>query len=203
MELLTDREKKVLDYLIKTIDRDGYAPSVRDIQHDLSIASTCTVHSTLAQLEMKGYIQKENGKSRTIRIDESIHRRRKSIDIPLVGEIRAGQPILAEQNTNGFIEFPVKPVKGMSNGDLFALRIQGSSMKDAGILDGDVVIVRKSSDAENGDIVAALLEDSATVKYFYREKDGFRLQPANKDYLPIHTKELTILGKVISLLRYM
>ena len=198
--MLTDKEKRILDYIKETLDSKGYSPTVRDISNALSIKSTSTVFSYLARLETKGYIVRESGKSRTIRVDEDGNGISSTgMRIPIIGRVRAGLPVLAEENLEGFVNFV--PDKRVSS-DLFALRVVGSSMIEAGILDGDIVIVEQCSTAEDGDRVVALIGDDATVKDFYREEDGFRLQPRNRDMRPIYTKELSILGKVIAVVRY-
>lgn len=198
--MLTDKEKRILDYIRETIESKGYSPTVRDISRALDIKSTSTVFSYLARLEDKGYIVRETGKSRTIRVDEDGNGvAALGMKIPIIGRVRAGLPILAEENHEGFVNFvPDRRV----NSDLFALRIIGTSMIEAGILDGDIVIVEQTSTAEDGDRVVALIGDEATVKDFYREENGFRLQPRNRDMRPIYTQELTILGKVIASVRY-
>ncbi len=152
------------------------------------------------RLEDKGYIVRETGKSRTIRVDEDGNGVASlGIRIPIIGRVRAGLPVLAEENFEGYVTFvPDRRV----NDELFALRVIGSSMIEAGILDGDIVIVERCSTAEDGDRIVALIGDEATVKDFYREEDGFRLQPRNRDMRPIYTRELTVLGKVIASVRY-
>lgn len=199
---LSDKEAKIYTYIVDTIRKDGYSPSVRDIQRDLSIKSTSTVHAYLSRLESKGYIQKETGKSRTLRIDGVAggepHRTRR---VPILGRVTAGAPILAVENFEGYIDYPSNRGSYARN-DLFALRVMGQSMINAGILDGDIVIVKKTGYAENGDIVVALTEDEATVKTFYKEKGHFRLQPENDTMQPIILKEVLILGIVVSVIRY-
>ncbi|MBQ9748479.1 MAG: transcriptional repressor LexA [Clostridia bacterium] len=199
MPNLTEKEKEMYQYLCKVIEENGYAPSVRDIQNALGIKSTATVHSYLNRLEDKGYIQKEQGKSRTLRIGaESAPS--SSLRVPLIGQVAAGVPILAEQNYEGYVDFC--PGRGFSGGELFALRIKGESMIEAGIMNGDTVIVNRTSYVENGDIAVVLIDDEATVKTFYRENGMFRLQPENRTMEPIMTKEVYILGKVIANIRY-
>lgn len=198
--MLTDKEQRILDYIRDIIESKGYSPTVRDISKALDIKSTSTVFSYLARLEEKGYIVRETGKSRTIRIDdEESGVSSAGMRIPIIGRVRAGLPVLAEENLEGYVNFvPDRRVRS----DLFALKVVGSSMIEAGILDGDIVIVERCSTAEDGDRVVALIGDEATVKDFYREEDGFRLQPRNRDMRPIYTKELAILGKVIASVRY-
>ena len=198
--MLKEKEKRILDYIRETIETKGYSPTVRDISRALDIKSTSTVFSYLARLEEKGYIVRESGKSRTIRVDEDGNGVASlGMRVPIIGRVRAGAPILAEENFEGFVNFaPVRRV----NSDLFALRIVGTSMIEAGILDGDIVIVEKCSTANDGDRIVAMIGDEATVKDFYREENGFRLQPRNRDMRPIYTQELTVLGRVIASVRY-
>ena len=194
MQKLNPREQKVYDYIAQTIRERGYAPSVRDIREALGYKSTSTVHMYLGRLEMLGYIVKDEGKSRAIRLSDSTPA---VAGVPLLGKVTAGQPILAVENYEGSI--PFVPHGGYERDNLFALRVQGESMIDAGILDGDVVIVNRSSYADNGEIVVAMVEDSATVKRFFREDGHYRLQPENKTMQPIIVKQADILGKVIAL----
>ncbi|MBE6564507.1 MAG: transcriptional repressor LexA [Ruminococcaceae bacterium] len=201
MNELNEKEARMYRYITDSLRRDGYAPSVRDIQRDLGIKSTSTVHAYLARLEGKGYIQKENGKSRTLRIDGLVSEPQRTARVPILGGVTAGTPVLAVENIEGYLDFPLSG-SGHARNELFALRVSGVSMINAGIHDGDIVIVRKTSVAENGDIVVALLEDSATVKTFYKEKGHFRLQPENDELEPIITDSVLILGKVVSLIRY-
>ena len=202
MTKLTDKEKRVYEYIADTINSEGYPPSVRDIQNALRIKSTSTVHAYLAKLEEKGYIRREKGKSRSMRVDEhggSLDGGR-TAKVPIVGKVTAGVPVLAVENYEGYLDFPIMN-KGLY-GQLFALRISGTSMIGAGIMDGDVVVVNKCTHAENGDIVVALLEDEATVKRFFKEEGRFRLQPENPALEPIYTDEVYILGKVVAVRRY-
>ncbi len=199
MKPLTRREKEVYDYICATIERNGYSPSVRDIRDNLGIKSTSTVHAYINRLEEKGYIHKEEGKSRTLTVGDELPARR-STRVPILGQVAAGLPILAEQNIEGYIDFAPDDL-GMA-GELFALRVKGESMIEAGIMNGDFVIVCRTSFIENGDIAVLLIDDEATVKTFYREDGHFRLQPENKTMKPIITKELYVLGKVIAAIRY-
>ncbi len=197
MQRLNDREQKVYDYIVKTIRERGYAPSVRDIREALGYKSTSTVHMYLGRLEMLGYIVKDEGKSRAIRLcDEAPDLG----GVPLLGRVTAGQPILAVENYEGSI--PFVPHGGYDKSNLFALRVEGESMIDAGILDGDVVIVNRCSWADNGEIVVVMVEDSATVKRFFKEDGHYRLQPENKTMSPIVVKKADVLGKVIAVQRY-
>ncbi len=198
MKPLSDIEKKMLDFITDTIKNDGYSPTVRDIRTALGIKSTATVHSYLSKLEEKGYIQKENGKSRTLRPDGDLSRPMTG-QVPIVGRVTAGLPILAVENFDGYVDFTEGSYK---KEELFALRVTGSSMIEAGIFDGDIVIVCQQSVAENGDIVVALIDDAATVKTFYKENGHFRLQPENSTMAPIVVDSLSILGKVVASIRY-
>lgn len=194
MSELKQIEKDILDYIKTTINDEGYSPSVRDISAALGIKSTSTVHLYLHRLEEKGYIQKEQGKSRTIRVEGA-----SLTGIPVIGEIAAGSPIFAEQNFDGRVDFRAD---GYDPENLFALHVKGESMIDAGILDGDLIVIDAGSYAENGDIVAALVDNEATVKEFYKENGHYRLQPRNETMEPIIVDECTVLGKVIASLRY-
>lgn len=198
MKPLTDTEKRMLDFITDRIRNDGYSPTVRDIKAALGIKSTATVHSYLGKLEDKGYIQKENGKSRTLRLESELARP-STLQIPIVGRVTAGMPILAVENFDGYVDFTEHNYK---KEELFALRVTGRSMIEAGILDGDIVIVRHQANAENGDIIVALIDDEATVKTFYRENGHFRLQPENSSMEPIIVDSLSVLGKVVASIRY-
>ena len=193
-----EKEQAIYDYITETIEREGYSPTVRDIQNALGIKSTSTVHAYLSRLEEKGMIRKDPGKSRTIQAGKTSEPKENG-RIPILGRVRAGMPILAVENYDGYVEWPGK---GYPAGELFALRVVGDSMIEAGILDGDVIIVHRDSTAENGDIVVALVDDSATVKTFYKEDGHFRLQPENAAMAPIIVEEVYILGKVVADLRF-
>ena len=198
---LTDREREIYNYILNAIKNEGYSPSVRDICNALNMKSTSTVHTYLERLERKGMIQKESGKSRTLRIEnEGIHSS-STVRVPILGKVAAGMPILAVENYEGYIDFP-RPSSNVTSNDMFALRIQGDSMIEAGILDGDLIIVEKRTTAEDGEIIVALVDDEATVKTFYREADCFRLQPENRAMEPIYVRELLVLGKVVASMRF-
>lgn len=201
MTALTEKEQIIFDYIKENITKNGYSPSIRDIRCDLDIKSTSTVHTYLEKLERKGYIQKENGKSRTLRIESPVGDAECPVhdEIPVLGRVTAGIPVLAEENREGYIKYPFGEKRDVHN--LFALRISGTSMIDAGILDGDIVIVEKTPTAENGEIVVALIDDEATVKTFYREDGHYRLQPQNRTMDPIIVDELMILGRVVGSVR--
>ncbi|MBR4206814.1 MAG: transcriptional repressor LexA [Clostridia bacterium] len=202
---LEPKEQQIFDYICENIRKNGYSPSIRDICLALDIRSTSTVHTCLDRLEKKGYIQKENGKSRTIRIDSPDFRDKEQseeiLSVPLIGRVAAGVPILAVENCEGYVHYP-KGLRPMPQGELFALRVKGESMIEAGILNGDVVIVERASTAENGEIIVAMIDNEATVKVFYRENGHYRLQPRNRTMLPMIVSRLTVLGKVVASLRY-
>ncbi len=201
-EKLSEKERRMFEYITDTIASEGYPPTVRDIQAALRIKSTSTVQDYLTRLEQKGYIRREPGKSRSVRVDESSSEKEKprTAKIPVVGRVAAGTPLLAVENCEGYIDFPL--TNGSMYGQLFALRVVGTSMINAGILDGDIVVVNKCNYAENGEIVVAMVDDEATVKRFYKEKGHFRLQPENPSMEPIITDEVYILGKVVAAVRY-
>lgn len=192
MKPLTEKQQQVLTFL-KERAQDGLPPSVREICSATGIRSTSTVHAYLRLLEDEGYISRQSGLNRAIRLPgENVVR------VPLLGKVTAGVPILAVEQVEEYVPYSGG---GYPASELFALRVSGTSMINAGILDKDVVIVRKTPVAENGDIVVALIGDEATVKRIYREKDHIRLQPENDAFEPIIVKEVVVLGKVVSLLR--
>lgn len=202
MNEMSTKEKAVYEFIIETIKKEGFSPSVRDIKESLDIKSTSSVHTYLDKLERKGYISKEAGKSRTIRVDNlDIGGRKTSIKVPILGQVTAGIPILAVENHEGYLDFPIYK-QSYLNTRLFALRIKGTSMIDAGIHDGDYVVVEKKNYASNGEIVVALIEDEATVKKYYAEDGHIRLQPCNETMRPIIINDVVILGIVISVLRF-
>lgn len=191
---LNVKEKEVLDFISAYTKRNGYSPSVRDIATELQIKSTATVHARLQKLTDLGYIRTGTHMKRAIELVGKTH----TVDIPMVGLITAGQPILAVENTEGY--FPL-PENMFGQGDLFMLKVKGDSMINVGIHDGDSIIVKQQSTADNGDIVAAMIDDSATVKQFFKEDGHFRLQPHNDTMSPIICDEVSILGKVVGLIR--
>lgn len=199
---ITAKQQEILDYIKESILKRGYPPSVREICEAVHLKSTSSVHSHLETLEKNGYIRRDPTKPRTIEItDDSFGlTRRELVNVPLVGSIAAGQPILAEQNIENY--FPI-PVEMLPNQEVFMLRVKGDSMINAGIFDGDQIIVKQQSTARNGEIVAALVDDSATVKRFYRENGHYRLQPENDSMDPIIVNEAEVLGVVIGLFRMM
>ncbi len=202
MEKLTPKQEEIYQVIKESILGRGYPPSVREIGQQVGLKSTSSVHAHLETLEKKGYIRKDPTKPRTIEItDESFQMpRRELVNVPMVGQVAAGLPILAQENITDYFPFPVE---FLPNTETFMLRVKGDSMVNAGILNGDHIIVAKQSTARNGDIVVALVEDSATVKTFYKEKSHFRLQPENDAMAPIIVSEVSILGKVVGLVRMM
>lgn len=201
-EDLSQKQIEILLYIKSEVQKQGYPPSVRDICKGVNLKSTSTVHSHLEKIEAKGYIRKDPTKPRAIEIldrnDNFLLISKKTVDVPIVGRVTAGEPILAVENIEDTYPVPLELVKDY---DVFMLKIQGESMVDAGILSGDLVLVKEQKSAINGDIVVALLEDEATVKRFFKEKDRVRLQPENQFMSPIYTTNVSILGKVIGLFR--
>jgi repressor LexA len=200
MHTLTEKQRQILEVIRTHIEQRGHAPTVREIGAEVSLSSSCTVKKHLDSLETKGFLRRDRYK-RSLDLMEGGERitMGRSVCVPLVGRVAGGAPILAEQSQNPEM-LPV-PVSLLRRGDqsgrnLFALEVYGDSMRNAGIADGDIVIARKQNTASDGDIVVALLGDEATVKKFYREVDGVRLEPDNPDYEPIFAAEVTIMGKV-------
>lgn len=201
---LSTRQNAILDFIKKEVKDKGYPPSVREIGEAVGLASSSTVHGHLARLEKKGLIRRDPTKPRAIEIlaESDIHDEEAfipTVRIPVLGKVTAGEPILAVENVE---EYFVLPESMIGSDTVYMLRVQGNSMIDAGILNGDYVIVRQQSVANNGDIVVAMTEDEeATVKRFYKEKNHFRLQPENPEMEPILLPFVTILGKVIGVYR--
>ncbi len=197
---ITDKQQEILDYIKEQILSKGYPPAVRDICEAVKLSSTSSVHSHLEKLEKNGYIRRDPSKPRAIEIvDDSFNlTRRELVNVPMVGVVTAGQPILAVENIDGY--FPI-PTEYMPNAETFMLKVKGESMINAGIFDGDQILVQKQSTANNGDFVVALIDDSVTVKTFYKENGYYRLQPENDFMAPIIVNEVSILGKVIGLFR--
>ncbi len=205
MEELTDRQKSILSFIIDEINRKGYPPSVREIGKAVGLKSPASVHSHLKTLEKLNYIRRDPAKPRAIEIlydinSDASKSGREMLAIPIVGKITAGEPILADENIEDYFQLPIDYVK-TSGKDIFMLRVQGDSMINAGIFDKDYVIAQKQNYANDGDIVIALIEDEATVKTFYKEKENIRLQPENPALEPIIVPDVYILGKVIGLYR--
>ena len=216
-EELTIRQKQILRYITKEIEENGYAPSVREIGKAVGLSSTATVHNYLKQLEDLQYIKKETQKGRTLRIlkkendlhvplkpgkepAKAFYNKKEMVDVPVIGKITAGAPILAVENVTD--TFPI-PLEFVGNSQSFMLVVRGESMIEAGILDGDLILVRRQNVAENGQIIVALIDDEATVKTFYKENNYIRLQPENSTMEPIIVPDCKILGKVIGVFRKM
>ena len=201
-EKLTDKQTQILEYIRHVILAKGYPPSIREICQAVDLKSTSSVHAQLSSLEAKGYIRRDLTKSRSIEIidDDFSLTKRELVNIPIVGTVSCGQPILAEQNIEDYFPVPPEYIHNTNN-QTFMLRVKGDSMINVGIYEKDLVIVEQCSSARNGEIVVALIEDSATVKTFYKENGYIRLQPEN-DYMdPILVEHCEILGRVIGLFR--
>ena len=199
---ISKKQQEILDYMKNEILNRGFPPSVREICEAVNLKSTSSVHSHLEALEKNGYIRRDATKPRAIEItDDNFNLvRREVVNVPLIGTVAAGQPVLAVENIEAY--FPI-PAEYMPNEQSFMLRVKGDSMINAGIFDGDQVLVRQQATAENGDMVVALVEDSATVKTFYKENGYYRLQPENDNMEPIIvTGNLQILGKVFGVFRF-
>ncbi|MBQ5867846.1 MAG: transcriptional repressor LexA [Lachnospiraceae bacterium] len=199
---ITDKQREILEYIRDTILAKGYPPAVREICEAVHLKSTSSVHSHLETLEKNGYIRRDPTKPRTIEIldDDFALTRREMVNVPVIGTVAAGMPILAEENIEDYMPIPVEM---LPNKEVFMLKVKGESMIDAGIFNNDRVIVAKQDTAMNGEMVVALVDDSATVKTFYKEHGHFRLQPENASMDPIIVDEVQILGKVIGLFRMM
>ncbi len=203
LDNLNKKQLAILEFIKKEIYSKGYPPSVREICGAVNLKSTSTVHGHLERLEKKGFIRRDATKPRAIEVLDGNgfpFMKKEMVDLPIVGKVTAGQPILAQENIEDV--FPI-PVDFVGNGDCFVLVVKGDSMKNAGIYSKDYVIVRQQSYAENGDIVVALMDEEATVKRFYKENGHFRLQPENELYEPIIVNDLKILGKVTGVFRKM
>lgn len=209
---LNKREKAILKFIEKSVQEKGYAPSVREIGKAVNLRSTATVHGYLARLSDNGYIKKEENKGRTLKLlkgsngnpieptKKDFYVQKELVDVPVIGKITAGAPILAVENVTD--TFPI-PIDFVGNSDSFMLTVRGESMIEAGILDGDYILVRKQNNAVNGEIIVALIDEEATVKTFYKEKDHIRLQPENSTMDPIIVSDCKVLGKVIGVFRKM
>lgn len=199
---ISAKQSEILEYIKEQIIAKGYPPAVREICAAVHLKSTSSVHSHLETLEKNGYIRRDPTKPRAIEIiDDDFNLSRKEIrNIPIVGNVAAGQPLFAEQNISGY--FPLLADE-LPSGDLFILNVRGESMINVGIYDGDKLIVRQTPTARNGDIVVALIDDSATVKTYYKEDGRYRLQPENDTMDPIYAEEVVILGTVVGLFRLM
>lgn len=194
----SEKKMQILDFIRREIDDKGYPPSVREICLAVGLKSTSTVHAHLNRLEEEGYIRRDATKPRALELTDTATVRGRSV--PLVGRVTAGMPIPAQQNIEEYYMLPQNLVGG---DEVFILSVQGESMIEAGILDGDFVIVRRQSHAENGDIVVAMIDDEATVKRIFYEKTRVRLQPENSAMQPIYARDVTVLGRVIALFRQM
>lgn len=197
---ISAKQQEILEFIKSEIMRKGYPPAVREICEAVHLKSTSSVHSHLETLEKNGFIRRDPTKPRAIEImdDDFNLARREVVNVPVIGEIAAGEPIFADQNIEGY--FPLLP-ENMPAGEAFMLRVRGESMINAGIFDGDQILVKKQNTARNGDIVVALVEDSATVKTFYQEDGHYRLQPENDSMDPIIVEQVEILGKLAGLYR--
>ena len=198
---ITDKQQQILDYIKQEILNKGYPPTVRDICEAVRLKSTSSVHSHLESLEKNGYIRRDPTKPRAIEIiDDNFNLpRREVVNVPMVGRVAAGEPILAVENIDSY--FPI-PAEFMPNAESFMLKVKGESMINAGIMDGDQILVERCNSARNGDMVVALVDDSATVKTFYKEADHIRLQPENDTMDPIIVPDCEILGKVFGVFRF-
>ena len=199
---LTDRQRQILDFIRADIHRRGFPPSVREIGEAVGLSSSSTVHAHLAALEEKGFVRRDPSKPRALEVldfrdpDLAIDYGQVNV-VPLVGQVAAGQPILAAENIEGTMSLPAE----MAGESTFILRVRGESMIEAGILDGDYVVVRQQTTATNGDIVVAMIDEEATVKRFFKETDRVRLQPENSAMKPIYSRDVQILGVVVALFR--
>lgn len=198
---ISKKQQQILEYIKSQILERGFPPAVREICEAVGLKSTSSVHSHLETLEKNGYIRRDPTKPRAIEIldDDFNLVRREMVNVPIIGSVAAGQPILAQENIEDYFPFPVER---MPNKQTFLLKVKGESMINAGILDGDYVLVQEEKTASNGDMVVALIDDGATVKTFYKEEGVFRLQPENDFMDPIVVKEVSILGKVIGVMRF-
>lgn len=196
MRASEQNQNKILEFIRQEIEEKGYPPSVREICAAVGLKSTSTVHAHLNNLEKKGLIRRDSTKPRALELlDNSVSRGR---NVPLVGKVTAGLPITAIENIEDYLTLP----QGMlGHDDLFCLRVQGESMIEIGILDGDIIVVRQQEDAENGEVVVAMIDDEATVKRIFFEPGRIRLQPENRHMEPIYTDHASVLGKVVALFR--
>lgn len=199
-EKISSKQQEILEYIKETILKKGYPPAVREICEAVHLKSTSSVHSHLETLEEKGYIRRDPTKPRTIEIIDDCFNltRREVVNVPLLGTVAAGQPLYAEENIENY--YPI-PSDLLPNAETFMLKVKGTSMINAGILEGDQIIVEHCPTARNGEIVVALVDDSATVKRFFKENGHYRLQPENDSMEPIIVNQVEILGKVIGLFR--
>jgi repressor LexA len=202
MKDLTEKQQTIFTYVEDFIIRQGYPPTIREIAEEFQITPK-GAYDHLRAIEKKGYIKCEKNRSRAIEVLKPSGRKSRTVsadmmEIPLVGRVAAGVPLLADENVEEYLTFPRSM---LPSSRVFALRVSGDSMKDAGIKDGDIAVIQKQSSAEDGDIVVALIEDEATLKYFFKEKKRIRLDPANKAFRPIYAQEVQILGKLVGIYR--
>lgn len=197
---ITAKQSEILEYIKKEILNKGYPPSVREICEAVHLKSTSSVHSHLETLEKNGYIRRDPTKPRAIEITDDMFNltRREIVNVPIVGSVAAGQPLLATENIENY--FPI-PTEFVPNQNVFMLRVKGDSMINAGIFDGDKILVRQQPTASNGDMVVALVEDSATIKTYYKENGHYRLQPENDAMEPIIVDQVSVLGVVFGVFR--
>ena len=196
MRASEENQQKILDFIRREIEEKGYPPSVREICAAVGLKSTSTVHAHLNNLEKRGLIRRDSTKPRALEVlDNSVSRGR---SVPLVGKVTAGLPILAIENIEDYLTLPMNMV---GRDELFCLRVQGESMIEIGILDGDIIVVRQQDSAENGEVVVAMIDDEATVKRIFFEESRVRLQPENRYMEPIYDDRAQVLGKVVALFR--
>jgi repressor LexA len=196
---LTKRQQEIFEFIKQYSSRHGYPPTVRDIGKAIGLTSSSTVHAHLANLEKLGLVRRDPTKPRALELlGEAARKITRPAGLPVVGRVAAGSPILAEENIEDYVEVP--PIAGGEDGE-YVLRVTGESMIDAGILDGDYVIVHRQETADNGEIVVALVGEEATVKRYFRESDHIRLQPENSTMEPIRTRDVAVLGKVVGVCR--
>ena len=200
---ITAKQREILEFIKQEILQRGYPPTVREICEAVHLKSTSSVHSHLETLEKNGYIRRDPTKPRAIEISDDGFNltRTEMVNIPIIGTVAAGSPILATENIEGYFPLPIEQMPSFSGRDLFILHVKGESMINMGILDGDEVIVEQANTAANGEVVVAMVDDSATVKRFYKEDGYYRLQPENDTMAPIITDHCEILGKVIAMMR--
>ncbi len=196
---VSDKQLEIYEFLKIYTENKGYPPSVREICEAVNLRSTSTVHGHLKRLEKKGLIRRDPTKPRALEIIEMSNNKKEMLNIPIIGKVTAGAPILATENIEDTFPIPIDYIK--HNDELFILKVTGDSMINAGINDGDYAIIEKAPTAENGDIVVALIENEATIKTFYKEKDHIRLQPENDTLSPIIVEDCSILGKLVGLFR--
>jgi len=199
IEMKSSKQSEIYEFIKQQITAKGYPPSVREICEAVNLSSTSTVHGHLARLEKKGLIRRDPTKPRAIELLMDSPIKKEMVDIPIVGKITAGEPILAHESIEDFFTLPINFVK--SNSELFILKVSGESMIEAGIFDGDLAIIEKVSTASNGDIVVALIDNEATIKTFYKEDGYIRLQPENSTMNPIIVKDCKVLGKLSGIYR--